>query len=284
MFRRIVLLMAICTIVFITACINSTTKISVKKDGSGTITETLFVNESVKMMMQGMMSEFAEEGQTEEMGSLLDPDEYKEKAARLGPGVSFVSAENITSDTGAEGIRIVYTFDDIRSLNYHAQPDNPLGDQMAIGMGAESSDDEDDNPITFDFREGRTPKLIIQMPVKDEPDTFERHTEEDISDPEEAAGAMGMMRMFMQDFHLRVMIEFDGKIQNTNASFIERIDGRENVILLDIALGDIMNNEEYFEEWQSMSQIRDMSEAMDKMSKIPGLKIETQDRVEITFK
>jgi len=284
MVKRIPVLIIVSAVVFITACIDSTTVITVKKDGSGTITETLFVNESVKMMMQGMMSEFAEEEEAETAGDLLDPEEYKEKAANLGEGVTFVSAENITGEDGSEGIRVVYAFDDIRTLNYHAQPENPLGDQMAAGMGAEASEDEGDDPITFDFIEGGTSKLIVHMPEKDEPETDHEMPEETMPDAEEAAGAMGMMRMFMQGFRLRVMIDPEGNIQGTNASFVEKIEGRENVVLLDVALGEIMNNEEYFEEWQSMSQIQDMGAAMEKMSKIPGLKIETQENVEIIFR
>ena len=59
---------------------------------------------------------------------------------------------------------------------------------------------------------------------------------------------------------------------------------KEIVTLLDIDMGEIVNNEEYFQEWQNMSNMKDMSAAMEMMSKIPGLKIETKERVEISFR
>ena len=84
---------------------------------------------------------------------------------------------------------------------------------------------------------------------------------------------------------MRIMVSLlEGSIKKTNASFVEKIDGKDTVTLFDVALGEILGNEEYAQEWERMSKIKDMSKAMEVMKKIPGLKIETQERVEIKFK
>jgi len=283
MIKRALLLCALCAVVFIFSCIDSATVISVRKDGSGTITEVVYLSESVKTMMQGMMAQMeVEEGEKDQ--KLFDIEKYKTKATKLGSGVKFVSAKEVTTKDGSSGIQVVYSFDDIRKLNIQAEPENPMGDEMAGMMEAEPVT-EDKNPITFDFVPGAIPRLIITMPKKEEPESSEEIPEETTEEPEAAAAGMGMMKQFLEGFRIRVMVNLlEGKIQKTNASFVETVDGKETVTLLDVALGEIMKNEKYAKEWQGMSQIKDMSKAMEKMKNIPGLKIETAERVEISFK
>jgi len=283
MIKRALLLCALCAVVFIFSCIDSATVISVRKDGSGTITEVVYLSESVKTMMQGMMAQMeVEEGEKDQ--KLFDIEKYKTKATKLGSGVKFVSAKEVTTKDGSSGIQVVYSFDDIRKLNIQAEPENPMGDEMAGMMEAEPAAEEE-NPITFDFVPGAIPRLIITMPKKEEPESSEEIPEETTEEPEAAAAGMGMMKQFLEGFRIRVMVNLlEGKIQKTNASFVETVDGKETVTLLDVALGEIMKNEKYAKEWQGMSQIKDMSKAMEKMKNIPGLKIETAERVEISFK
>ena len=283
MIKRALLLCALCAVVFIFSCIDSATVISVRKDGSGTITEVVYLSESVKTMMQGMMAQMeVEEGEKDQ--KLFDIEKYKTKATKLGSGVKFVSAKEVTTKDGSSGIQVVYSFDDIRKLNIQAEPENPMGDEMAGMMEAEPVT-EDKNPITFDFVPGAIPRLIITMPKKEEPESSEEIPEETTEEPEAAAAGMGMMKQFLEGFRIRVMVNLlEGKIQKTNASFVETVDGKDTVTLLDVALGEIMKNEKYAKEWQGMSQIKDMSKAMEKMKNIPGLKIETAERVEISFK
>ncbi len=296
MIKRLLCVIALGVVILITGCIDLTTTISVRKDGSGIITEVVYMDESVeammKGMMQGMMAEMgAEEGEAEatkdDEDKSLDIEKYKAKASDLGEGVEFVSAKQVSGEDGASGVQVIYSFKDVRKLNVRANPDNPMGDEMAGMMGAESAEEDGGDPITFDFIKGGSPKLIVHMPKKDEPETQEKDPPAEIheEDPEAAAAGMGMMKQFLGGLRIRVLVDLpDGGIAKTNASFVETVDGKDTVTLLDVAMGEIMSNEKYFKEWESMSEIRDMSEAMEKMKDIPGLKIETAETVEIQMK
>jgi len=288
MIKRLTLIGALCVVIFITGCIDTTTVISLRKDGSGTITEIMYVDESVISMFEGMTAQMSDEteAQQEKASEILDIEKYKAKADKLGAGVKFVSAKEVTNEEGSTGVEVIYSFDDIEKLNIQAKPENPVGDQMAGMVGAESAEsEEEENPITFEFIKGSTPKLIVNMPKKEEPEPAEKTPEETTSDTEADAQGMAMMRLFLAGFRIRMTINLlEGTIQKTNASFVERTGGKDTVTLLDVALGEIMSNEKYSKEWEHMSQTKDMSAAMETMKNIPGLKIETSNRVEISFK
>ena len=282
MIKRVLLASILSGLILITACIDSTTTISVRKDGSGTITEVVYMDQSMMAMMEGMMGQMGEKGK--ENLDLFDIEDFKSKAVRMGAGVTFQSKKEITGKDGSPGVEVIYSFDDIRALNIQAQPENPVGDNMAGMMAAESGEPSDD-PITFDFIKGSTSTLIINMPKDEESDIDEEPPETSAEDMEGAGEGMAMMSQFMQGFRIRIIINLlEGKIKKTNASFVETIDGRDTVTLLDIAMGEILSNEEYAREFGNMEQIKDMNVAMEKMKKIPGLKIEVQERVEVNFK
>ncbi len=287
MIKRLTLIGALCVVIFITGCIDTTTVISLRKDGIGTITEIVYMDESVISMFKGMTAQMGDEteAEQEEPSEILDIEKYKAKADKLGAGVKFVSAKEVTNQKGSTGVEVIYSFDDIEKLNIQAKPENPVGDQMAGMMEAESVEEEE-NPITFEFIKGSTPKLVVNMPKKEEPEPAEEtQPEETASDPEAAAQGMAMMRLFLAGFRIRMTINLlEGTIQKTNASFVERTGGKDTVTLLDVALGEIMSNEKYAKEWERMSQTKDMSTAMETMKNIPGLKIEPSDRIEISFK
>jgi len=293
MLKRAMGLGMLCAAILVTACIDTTTVISVRRDGSGIITETTYLDESMEAMMKGMMAQFDDEGEAEaevkeENG--LKIDEYKEKAAKMGKGVSFVSAKEVENENGNKGVKVVYAFKDVRALNIDAKPDNPMGDQMAGAMGAEESENKGkDDSITFDFVNGRTPKLIVHVPKDDEEkierdDEGEEGEDRDISDEDSEMG-MQMAKQMFKGFRIRIMVDLlEGKIQKTNASFVESVKGKDTVTLLDLNFGEIMGNEKYMKELEGMSRVKDPDKALAAMKAIPGLKVETQEKVEINFR
>jgi len=280
-------------VILITGCIDTTTVISVRKDGSGTITEVVYLDDSVISMFEGMMDQMGDENEEKEGMTIkdLDIEKYKANAKELGTGVKYVSAKKVVSETGSSGTQVVYAFEDIQKVNIQQKPENPIGDQMAEMTGAESSENEESkNPITFEFIKGDTPKLIINIPKEDKPEPSEEASEEPPEEPSPAKEetneqGLAMMKGLLAGFRIRIMVNLlEGKIKKTNATFVEQKEGKDTVTLLDVALGEIMNNEKYAKEWERLSKVKDMDTAMNMMKNIPGLKIETSDRVEISFK
>ncbi len=286
MLKRTILLGLVLVILFITGCIDTTTQIAVRKDGSGTVTETMFVDQSVMAIFSGMGAQMTDDSEMEKAWEVQDVEKYKEKAAKMGEGVKYVSAKEVTNEMGSTGVEVVYAFDDIEKLNIKPQPDNPVGDQMAGMMDAEPvEEEEEDESITFEFKKGGTSTLLIHMPEKEKPESTNVSTEEEPATQEADPTGMAMMKNFLKGFRIRVMVSLlEGKIQKTNASFKEKIDGKDSITLLDVALGKILADEKYAKEFESMSKIKDMGAAMEAMQKIPGLKIETAELVEIKYK
>ena len=288
MTKKWILLGLLAAMLLVTACIDTETTISVRKDGSGTVTEVVYFNAAVKAMMAGMMSQFGEEGETEK--DITDPAQYAEKAAKMGEGVKFVSAKKVTGKDGSEGVELVYAFEDIRKLKLEAQPDNPMEGGFSMGdEEGENVEEDEDSPIRFDFTGGGKPTLTIYMPQEEpgEGDDEEAVEEDEEMDMEEAGSqaGMAMMKPFLQGFHMRIAVNLlDGAMGKTNASHVEKVHGKDGVVLLDMALGEILSNPEYAKDFEQLSKIKKMDKALEQMKDIPGLKIETEKKVEVQIK
>lgn len=291
MTKRSILIGLVVAVVLLTGCIDTTTNIAVRKDGSGIVTETIFIDQSVMAIFSGLGAQLTEGMETETISGIDEADiaKYIAKAEKMGEGVKYVSAKEVTGKQGLKGVEVVYSFDDIEKLNIKPEPENPMGDQMAGMMDAEpveEVEEEEEEKITFEFKKGGTSTLFIHMPKEEKEDVPEDDpVMEDEAPVEPDPMGVTMMKNFLKGFRIRVMISMlDGKIQKTNASFKEKLDGKDTITLLDVALGKILADEKYAKEFEKMSKIKDMGAAMEAMQKIPGLKIETNERVEIRYR
>jgi len=286
--KKLGIVFILCIIMIISGCIDSTTIISVRKDGSGLITETVYFNESVKQMMEGMMSGFGDqEDKKESEDSQDDGDkysEYKDKASNFGTGVKFVSAEEVTKEDGSAGMKIIYSFTDVTKLSVKAQPDSPMG------AGNEEVEENDaEEKIHFNFIKGRTPKLIIIMPHSDEEgdadeDAVEETADNDMANSMADAG-MGMMKPFLKGMRISVQVELlDGKIKKTNATHVTNYEGKDRITLIEMEFSELLKDEENMKKMSSMSKIKDPKVAMEIMKDIPGIKVETAEKIEISIK
>src|SRR5687768_5333386 len=117
-------------------CINSTSLIKVKPDGSGTIEQTLLVNmAAIKGMMGGLGG-----GQAKESGGVLNEAEFKRTAERMG--VRPVSLTPLT-EGGFEGGKAIYAFDDITKVRIDQDP------QLGPAGGRSTTGSSSNNPIPF---------------------------------------------------------------------------------------------------------------------------------------
>ena len=167
--KRTVAVLLIVLAASLTGCITFLTQINVRGDGSGTMVQTITMNpEQIKESMQGIanqmganMTDSKEETKNKpakepDEGPIKESD-LKGKAADLGPGVTFVSAEKIDTKT-ASGVRVTYAFKDINQLAVNPKPGAAMGTE---GAGASSQD-------ALKFRFKRTPNgnsvLTVVLP------------------------------------------------------------------------------------------------------------------------
>src|SRR5215207_8228339 len=95
-FRFLTVLLATTTL---TACLNSTTLVKVKPDGSGTVEQTTLVNMAA---LKGMMG--ANSGGPAS-GPMMNKADLERTAARMGEGVTLVSMEPIKGENNFEGVK-----------------------------------------------------------------------------------------------------------------------------------------------------------------------------------
>lgn len=312
--KRTIFTLLLLTGVFLTGCIETHLLVTVKKDGSGTVRETVKMKKDLGPMMQAMMMSMKEgleasgmemeEGATTQDAppdapppdapspdappqadnaaapSVLDmfnEEDIKKGGARMGSGVRYVSHEMIDNDAHA-GYVAVYAFDNINTV---AVDQNPTAAMPAM-PGTEGETDEDRELVAFSFIPGNPAQLIIRPPRdagKDEPAAEQAETEQTPEAEGEAAAGMEQMREIFRDMRMTVQIAVDGDIKKTNASYVEG----STITMIDVNFNALLDDPELLKQLEKMGDV-DPAAAMEMMKKIPGLRVETAEEISVTFK
>jgi hypothetical protein len=241
--------------VALSACINSSSLVKVKPDGSGTIEQTMLVNlAAVKGLLAGVGA-----GQTKESGGILNEAEFKRIAERMG--VRPVSLTPV-KEGGFEGAKAVFAFDDISKIRLDQDP------QMAGAPGASASGKND--PIKFTLtRQGSTSVLTISVDEKAAASATEKVKEAPSIDQVDPA-MMQMIKTMFEGFHIAIDLEVEGKIIKTNADYVNG----SRITLLELDAAGIFKDEAKLKELQS--KIRpgaSLSELRPFLKDIQGVKI-----------
>lgn len=249
------------------ACLRSTTTISIAPDGSGTVVQETGVTPQALAMLQGVAASTNAQGGgvTELFG------EEQAKKAADAMGVRFISGEPIkTGDL--DGYRARFAFDDIRKVQMKLAQDPTA----AISPG---SDTATEPPFEFAF-EQRASSSVLTITVPDQtPGAGGPLGSLSGGMPGGAGGdaqmnqqGLQMMRMMMQGLFVDVSLSVDGRIVNTNAP---HVDG-SRVTLLQIDFDRLAADEA---AWQKLQAAPDLKA----LSVIPGLKVIADRKVTIEF-
>lgn len=281
-------------LVLLAGCIKAKTVVTVEKDGSGTVEQTMHTK-ALDLGFPGMEKPTPEE-------ELAAAREQAEKnAQKMGEGVTVQAVERAAPRDGWSGIRTVYAFQDVTKLNVEPMPDAELGGGLQMGgpgpggagfppagPGAEPGEtapmeeEDDDDPVRFEFTAGPTPKLTILTPPMTPP--AEAGPPEGEGNQQEQAMAQMMMMQFLDGMLVEVQVKVAGRITDTNAKYVSA--SRQIVGLLRMDFGALTKNPAAFGKLMSMGEGA-TSEEVEKQLQDPALgkhiKMETQERVEITF-
>lgn len=251
--KQLIALIAI--VVSSSACLRSTTTITVKADGSGTVVQETGVSQQALAMLKGMGGGASGSGPEAMFG-----EEQAKKAADM-MGVQFVSGEPIkTADL--EGYRARYSFTDIRNVRMRMNQ----ADSLAAGDQAKK-----EPPFTFGFdQKGGSSVLTITVP--------EQHQSiEGLPKPapgNEAANqqALQMMKVMMKGLYVDVALAVDGKIVKTNAPHVNG----STVTLLQVDFDKLLADEGALTKLQSATTLKGLTD-------IPGMKVISDRAVSIEF-
>ncbi len=252
-------------------CIQSSTLIKVKADGSGTIEQEMLVGSDALNMMAAMGG-----GADERPAEMFDEASLQKTAEKLGEGVRLVSHEPVERN-GMKGAHAVFAFDDINALKISETPAFP-------GAGGdEASAAAPDFSLKLE-RRGSNRVLTISTP---EPKAGEGEVPDEMPDempdtPEAMPPeAMGMMKMMFQNLKVSVALEVDGEIVRTNA---DHRDG-SRVTIVEVDFGELMKDEESLKAIQGKLGSGRMSpELQETLKSLKGVKVNTENVITIEWK
>lgn len=272
----------------LTGCITFLTEINVRGDGSGTMVQTITMNpEQLKESMEGIAKQMGatttelKEGPEKETSKAsgegpFKEDDFKGRAADLGTGVTFISAEKIDTKTAA-GVRVTYAFKDINKLAVNPKPAAAMG---TVGAGASSGD-------SLKFRFDRKPNGSAVLTVVFAQPKPEAARDEAATPPpapasnEESAQQMDMMKQMFKGLHVGMAVEVDGKVLKTNSPYVEG----SKVTLMDIDFDPLLSDEQGFKALSAKldTAMGDDRKVMAALRGIKGLKITTDPEIWIEF-
>ncbi|MEY4094689.1 MAG: hypothetical protein RLZZ53_1888 [Acidobacteriota bacterium] len=244
----------------LTACLNSTTIVKVKPDGSGTVEQITLVNTAA---LKGMMG-----GQGGPNGPMMNKAELERTAERMGKGVRLVSSEPVKGDAGFEGVKAIFAFDDINQIQVSQGPGMD-------GGGMRSSEPTSDDPVRFKLtRNGGTSTLsinFIDQPAKGrvdvQPNAPGSGDMPDFSNPM----IMNMIKSMFQGFKINVGLEVAGSIVKTNAEYVSG----PRITLLELDVASLLADEAKFKAIQGkLGPDASLSEVKPYLKDIKGIKID----------
>jgi hypothetical protein len=250
-------------------CIRSATLITVKPDGSGTIEQTVLMNAAA---LKGMLGGLG--GAQQPAGGGINEDEMRKSAARLGEGVTYVSAEPIKGDDGFEGAKALYAFTDISKVRVDQDP-NLTGSTT----GGVATAPKEDNPVTFAMtRTGGVSNLTVTF--NDKPARDKAATPAPGGPSMDNPQMMEMMKTMFQGFKVNIDLQVVGSIIKTNADHV----AGSKVTLLEMDLGALLADEAKLKEVQKvLGPNASVAELKPYLKDIKGLKV-NDPVVTIAFK
>jgi len=252
------------------SCLQVESTITLKKDGSGTITEDLLFGDQMVQMMRLSASQAAQAGikAKDPFEEMLDKTKATERAKKMGEGVELVSVTKIDTN-GKMGVRTVFKFADINKLDYNTADAMDMGDG-----GPQPKENKDADKPTFKYADG---KLVIsqKLPKGEEASEPAKEEKKDEDNPMDDQ-ALAMMQGVMKDMRMTMKMKFDPGIAKTNATYV---DG-DTITIMEIDFGKVVKDPKKLKALQG----GDFEKTKEALKGIDGIKFEAQETVEVELK
>jgi hypothetical protein len=247
----------------LTACLNSTTLVKVKPDGSGTVEQTTLVNMAALKGITG-----AQGGGPS--GPMMNKEELERAAAQMGEGVRLVSSEPVKGEVGWEGTKAIFAFDDINKVQVNQGPSMSGG----TGSRTRSAEPTSDDPVRFKLtRSGATSTLsinFIDRPIGPKTETAPNQKPSDMPDLTNPM-IMNMIKTMFDGFKINIGLEVAGSIVKTNAEYV----AGPRITLLDMDVAALLADEAKLKALQSkLGPGMSLSEVKPYLKDIKGIKID----------
>lgn len=263
--KKIRLALLAVVILFLSGCFTNNWLVTVKRDGSGTISVDFSMDKSMMEMMQSF-SEDGDDAPPSSSEDLIDPEGMRELASAMGEGVRFVSATPVSDSSGSMGYTALFEYDDISRVRI-----NPM-----LGAPTDEEESADGDAVTFGFDRAGRPRLTISIQQSGEDE--DESDEYDEQSPEEAAMMASMMKPFLGGMAFSVAVKIDSGIHSTDASYV---DG-DTVTIMDFQMDKILDNEKLFSKVVASSSVSEKDIQKDLAA--AGVRIEAKETVTVDFR
>ena len=266
----------------VSGCVSIHTEIFVKKDGSGTITETLYYTKGMLDMMAGMGEMTGKQGNENNdfLAEEMSEANMLSKAKELGDGVVFKSVKRSQTDDGSmKGYISYFEFSDVTKLKLESSVENPEAETDQTGAGNKK---ESEALAKFAFKKGNPAELIIHIPKdKDEQTIGNSKSKDNDQTPPDSKITEMMLSMF-DGMKVGISLKFEGKIKKTNATYMNA--EKNGITLFDMDFGKLVKD--LYQKGEDMPDIKDINDletARRLFEKYPYMKFEINEEVSVRF-
>jgi len=259
-------------------CVNMSSTVTIRPDGSGTITERVTVSSKLASMMRGM----------QQMGDSTDTSEklFSEKDVRARAdslsGVRLKSTKMV-STLEKEGYQAVYAFGNLNEAQLSPSPDDVMPARASQESG-EGGPSELLSQIDMSFTPGTPATLTITMPRDtsgEEGLTGDSFSMDTPGEGPPSNQQMRMMRQMMKDTGFRLAVTIDGEIVGTSATHRSG----STITLMEMDFGPLARDSSAFAQLMvSDQQPGSPQAAIDSLNALPGINIEPQRTVTVRFR
>ena len=261
----------------VSGCIQSSTIIKMKPDGSGTIEQTMTMSAEAVAQFSALSAMGDDKDKKGKGGidDLFSDKDARDAAGKMGEGVSFVSSEKIDTPE-RKGLKALYAFTDIRKLSLEEMHAPNMG---ADAAGMSQTSGAKDPPMTFDFKRlpGGNALLTINQPGIDKAlkSGDAKPAPKDAVDPKMAEQGLEMAKAFMKGMKIDVLIQVP-RVVKTNSPYV---DGGA-VTLLSMDFDKVLADPKALERMNGLTTLAETKAAL---KDFKGIKINLEPQVTIEF-
>jgi hypothetical protein len=249
-------------------CFQSSTLVKLNPDGSGTIEQTTTMTAQALAQLQELAAMGDKDKSKTKMSEPFSLDEAKAAAAKMGTGVSLVSADKIDTPD-RKGIKAVYAFKDIRTLSL-----NEMNTPGGADMGAKT-----EKPMTLTF--SQLPNGHALLTIKNDTDVTKNMTAGMGNAGQSPLGGMDsaqaaeMMKTMLGGMKVDFAIQV-GHVVKTNVPYVSG----GTVTLLSMDFDQVLSNPAALEQMQKPKSMADTKAAL---QGVKGIKVSLDPELTIEF-
>jgi hypothetical protein len=250
-----------------TACLNSTTLVKLKADGSGTVEQTTLMNMAA---LKGMMGPNAQ--QQINPGPMMNKADLERTAQRMGKGVRLLTTEQVKGANGFEGTKAIFAFDDINQVQISQDPNFSGSTDGKVDAPPSAPD----SPVKFTFTKNPSGTSTLTINLNDRPagsaPTKPQETQKpgdmpDLTNPM----MMNMIKTMFDGFKINIGLEVAGSIVKTNAEYVTG----PQITLLEMDVAQLFSEPEKLKALQGkIGPGASFSEVKPYLKDIKGIKID----------